>query len=145
MQHFIPQITILSSVWNHIKRPSPPPHEHLLLISRLSSASFPRTGSWLWSHAHAAGGGGGGRGGPLKGSRSSRLSPNCIKDGVQYPWPTPLLSTVNLSQQAWLSSFPERPGHYMNKWRGQRGDLTSSYRGRGYDTTNAADKCTLSL
>lgn len=24
MQHFIPQIAILSSVWNHIKRPSPP-------------------------------------------------------------------------------------------------------------------------
>lgn len=85
------------------------------------------------------------RGGPLKGSRSSRLSPNCIKDGVQYPQPTLLLSTVNLSQQAWISSFPERPGHYMNKRRRQRGDLTSSYRGQGYDTTNAADKCTLSL
>lgn len=117
------------------------PHEHLLFISRLSSASFPRTGSWLWSHAHAAGGGEG----PLKGSWSSRLSPNCIKDGVQYPRPTPLLSSVNLSQQAWISSFPERPGHYMNKRRGQRGDLTSSYRGGGFDTTNAADKCTLSL
>lgn len=36
------------------------PREHFHLISRLSSASFPQTGSCLWSHAHAAGDGGGG-------------------------------------------------------------------------------------
>lgn len=85
-------------------------------------------------------GGGEGRGPLWRRSPSGRLSSNGIKDSVRDPRTTPLLSNVNLPEQAWINSFPRKPRLVYEQAEGPQGWPGIHLLG----SRPRHDKCTLS-